>query len=68
MQLIVSPELIDEYLGIFADVLGMDAKTVDEWRNRFEADTRTSRVNLGRRYTASRDPDDNVLLSTATSG
>ena len=68
LQLVVSPELIDEYLGIFADVLGMDAETVGEWRNRFEADARSSRVNLGRRYTASRDPNDNVLLATATSG
>ncbi len=35
LQLVVSPELIAEYLGIFADVLGMETETVDEWRHRF---------------------------------
>jgi putative PIN family toxin of toxin-antitoxin system len=68
LQLIVSAELIAEYLGIFADVLGMDTETVAEWRNRFEIDGRSSLVNLGRRYSASRDPDDNLLLATATAG
>lgn len=68
LQLVVSPELLDEYLGIFGEVLGMDAGTVEEWRKRFEADTRSTLVNLGRRYTASRDPDDNILLATAASG
>ncbi len=68
LQLVVSPELLDEYLSIFSDVLGMDAETVAEWRNRFETDGRSSLVNLGRRYTESRDSDDNLLLATATSG
>ena len=68
LQLVVSPELIAEYLGIFSDVLGMDFETVGEWRNRFETDGRSSMTNLGRRYTESRDPDDNVLLATATAG
>ena len=68
LQLVVSRELIAEYLGIFADVLGIDAETVAEWRNRFEIDGRSSLVNLGRRYAASRDPDDNLLLATATAG
>jgi len=67
-QLVVSPELLDEYLGIFDEILGMDAETVDEWRMRFESDARATLVNLGRRYTASRDPDDNILLATAASG
>ncbi len=68
LQLVVSRELIAEYLGIFADVLGMGTETVAEWRNRFEIDGRSSLVNLGRRYAASRDPDDNLLLATATAG
>ena len=68
LQLVVSSELIAEYLDIFADVLGMETETVDEWRNRFETDGRASLVNLGRRYAASRDPDDNLLLATATAG
>ena len=68
LQLIVSQELIDEYLGIFGDVIGMDDDTVREWQVRFDRDRRTTLVNLGRRYTESRDPDDNVLLATATAG
>ena len=68
LQLVVSPERLDEYLGIFDEVLGMDAETVDEWRKRFESDARSTLVNLGRRYTASRDPDDNIVLATAASG
>ena len=68
LQLVVSPELIDEYLSIFADIVGMDAARLEKWRTRFERDSRSSPVNLGRRYTASRDPDDNVLLATATAG
>ena len=68
LQLIVSEDLVDEYLRIFSDVLGMDDETVREWRVRFEHDRRTTLVSLGRRYTESRDPDDNLLLATGTSG
>jgi len=68
LQLIVSEDLIAEYLGIFSEVLGMDDETVREWRVRFEEDRRTTLVGLGRRYTESRDPDDNLLLATATAG
>ena len=46
----------------------MDDETVREWRVRFEHDRRTTLVSLGRRYTESRDPDDNLLLATGTSG
>lgn len=68
LQLIVSADLIDEYLGIFADVLGMDDEMVNDWQMRFEKDRRSTLVNLGQRYTESRDPDDNLLLATATAG
>jgi putative PIN family toxin of toxin-antitoxin system len=68
LQLIVSDELIDEYLEIFSDVLAMDQQTVSQWETRFREDSRSTHVNLGRRFTQSRDPDDNVLLATATAG
>ncbi|MBI3464176.1 MAG: putative toxin-antitoxin system toxin component, PIN family [Planctomycetes bacterium] len=68
LQVIVSYELVQEYLGIFADVLDMDEETVMAWHQRFEADNRSTVVNLGRRYSESRDPDDNLLLATARSG
>lgn len=68
LQLIVSPEIVAEYLEIFADVLGMDEETVEQWRLRFEQDRRTTLVHLARRFTASRDPDDNLVLATAHAG
>lgn len=68
LQLIVSPGVVEEYLGIFSEVLGMDDETVRDWQARFEADRRSTLVNLGKRYTASRDPDDNVFLDTAAAG
>lgn len=68
LQLIVSAELLDEYLGVFGDVLGMDGATLAEWQARFTDDPRCTVVGLGRRYAASRDPDDNLLLAVAASG
>jgi putative PIN family toxin of toxin-antitoxin system len=68
LQLVVSREVIEEYLAIFAQVLGMDAGLIEEWRLRFEEDARVTVVQLGRRYTESRDPDDNLLLATARAG
>src|SRR4051812_11756218 len=68
LQLVVSCDLTAEYLGIFAQVLGMDQGLIEQWRLRFEGDPRVTVVRLGRRYTESRDPDDNLLLATARSG
>ena len=68
LQLIVSAEILIEYLEVFADVVGMEDETIHDWRNRFEEDDRSTMVNLARRYTASRDPDDNVFLATAAAG
>lgn len=68
LQLIVSAKLIEEYLGVFRDILQMDDSLLDVWRHRFEHDARSSLVNLGRRFSESRDPDDNLLLATAAAG
>jgi putative PIN family toxin of toxin-antitoxin system len=68
LQLVVSRELVEEYLAIFAEVLGMDSGLIAQWRQRFEQDTRVTVVQLARRYTESRDPDDNLLLATARAG
>jgi putative PIN family toxin of toxin-antitoxin system len=68
LQLIVSAELVEEYLGVFRDILRMDDSLIDAWRNRFEYDSRSTLVNLGRRFSESRDPDDNLLLATAAAG
>ena len=68
LQLIVSNELVQEYLGIFADVLDMDEEALTAWQQRFVADSRSTLANLGRRYVESRDPDDNLLVATACAG
>jgi putative PIN family toxin of toxin-antitoxin system len=68
LQLVVSPELVEEYLEIFASILGLDEEKVAQWQERFEQDGRCDKVSLGRRYTESRDPDDNIVLATATAG
>lgn len=68
LQLIVSSDLIDEYLEIFASLLGMEEELLEGWRQRFLSDSRSTVVGLGKRFTESRDPDDNVLLATAAAG
>jgi putative PIN family toxin of toxin-antitoxin system len=59
---------MQEYLEIFERVLGLDEEKVAQWRVRFEEDSRCQLVSLARRYTESRDPDDNLVLATATAG
>ena len=68
IQLLVSDDLIEEYLGVFQGLLGLDDELIDQWQRRFTTDPRSTVVGLGRRYTASRDPDDNLLLAIATAG
>jgi putative PIN family toxin of toxin-antitoxin system len=68
LQLILSREIIEEYLEIFADILDMDKETLEKWRSRFEEDKRSSVIGLGRRFTESRDPEDNIFLATAYCG
>ncbi len=68
LQLVVCDEVVEEYLGVFGDVLLMDQEMLTAWHWRFTADRRTTVVRLGRRYGESRDPDDNLFLSTARSG
>jgi putative PIN family toxin of toxin-antitoxin system len=66
--LIVCHELIDEYLGVFRDLLAMDDQLIDDWRQRFVNDFRATVVNLGQRFVESRDPGDDLLLATAAAG
>jgi putative PIN family toxin of toxin-antitoxin system len=68
LQLIVSNELVNEYLGVFAKVLELTPATIDRWGARFQTDPRSTLVNLGRRFSESRDPDDNMVLATAAVG
>jgi putative PIN family toxin of toxin-antitoxin system len=68
LQLIVSHDIVEEYLEIFEDVLRIEPRFLSEWQERFSDDPRATFVSLGYRDDASRDPDDNVFLSTARAG
>jgi putative PIN family toxin of toxin-antitoxin system len=68
LQLIVSPELVAEYLGVFDEILELGDDLLVKWRQRWLDDSRSTIVNLGRRFAASRDPDDDLLLATAAAG
>jgi putative PIN family toxin of toxin-antitoxin system len=68
LQLIVSPEVIEEYLPTLVEVVDMEPAAAEVWRIRFESDNRCTVVNLARQYSESRDPDDNIFLATATAG
>ncbi|MBL8794185.1 MAG: putative toxin-antitoxin system toxin component, PIN family [Planctomycetia bacterium] len=68
LQLIVSQEVIAEYLEIFERVGKFQPDRIVRWQAIFEEDPRCTLVNLAKRYTESRDPDDNVFLATAFAG
>ncbi|HEY3139112.1 MAG TPA: putative toxin-antitoxin system toxin component, PIN family [Blastocatellia bacterium] len=67
LQLILSPELADEYLEILSRI-GVAEKRVARFAKRLERRGTTTLVNLGARTVASRDPEDNFVLATAASG
>jgi putative PIN family toxin of toxin-antitoxin system len=68
LWLILSPDLADEYLDVFEEVLNLSHRSLDGWRKRLADGRRVKVVNLGQRYGFSRDPDDNLLLATAAAG
>jgi putative PIN family toxin of toxin-antitoxin system len=67
LQLVVSPPLIEEYLELLRRIRVAEERVELFHRRLLEAGTVT-RVNLGKRFLLSRDPDDNMLLATAQAG
>ena len=67
LQLILSSELTAEYLEVLQR-LGISENRVARHALRLERRKAVTHVNLGARATESRDPDDNVVLSTAAAG
>ena len=67
LQLIVSPPIIAEYLELLERV-GIEIGRIESFRLRMEAAGTVTRVNLGKRFTLSRDPDDDMLFATAHTG
>jgi putative PIN family toxin of toxin-antitoxin system len=67
LQLIVSPPVVAEYLELLERV-GIEFGRIQSFRKRVEAAPTVTRINLGRRFPLSRDPDDDILLATAHAG
>jgi len=68
LQLIVCADLVDEYLSTLETVLQLSDRSLHSWSQRFLGDPRSTVVRLGPRFSASRDPDDDLLLATAAAG
>lgn len=67
LQLVVSPPVIEEYLELLERV-GIEQARVERFHRRILTAPTVTRVNLGKRFSASRDVDDDVLLATAQAG
>lgn len=67
LQLIVSDEVVDEYLEILTRLPISETK-VKKFRERLQTRETVTQVNLGARHAISRDPDDDVFLATAAAG
>lgn len=62
-HLVVSREIIEEYLRIFREVLEFDAETVARWQERFERRRIVKKVNPKIKPMLSRDPNDNMFIA-----
>lgn len=67
LELIVSDEIISEYLAIMRDVLGIPEAFIQRWERRFRG-RKTTLVMPKRRIRLSRDPNDNMFLEAAKAG
>ena len=67
LQLIVSPEIAAEYLELI-ERLRISPARATAFRERLQRHDIITHVNLGARFTESRDPDDNLILATAAAG
>lgn len=67
LQLIVSPEIAAEYLELI-ERLRIAPLRAEAFRERLQRHDIITHVNLGARFTESRDPDDNLMLATAAVG
>ena len=67
LQLIVSNEIVTEYLEILAR-LNIPSKRINAFAERIERRLTVTKVTLGKIPTESRDVDDNLMLATALVG
>jgi putative PIN family toxin of toxin-antitoxin system len=67
LEIIVSPPLIAEYMEVLGR-LGTTPKRLARLQGQLLTSPAVTRTNLGKRFTISRDPDDDILLATAHAG
>ena len=67
LQLVLSDEIEAEYLEVLSR-LGVSESQITRLGQRFKRRDTVTRVKLGARTAASRDPDDNLMLATAMAG
>jgi putative PIN family toxin of toxin-antitoxin system len=67
LQLIVSEGVIAEYVRVL-ERLGLDDALISRFVESLRTRDTVTHVNLGPRMVMSRDPDDNLMLSTAHAG
>jgi putative PIN family toxin of toxin-antitoxin system len=67
LQLVISDEIADEYDDIL-NRLGISENLVARFLTSLHESGAVTHVNLGKRFTDSRDPKDNTFLSTAAAG
>lgn len=65
--LVVSLEIVDEYLMALKRILDFDDDLLEQWRDRFVRH-KVDVVSSSKRMVASRDPKDNMFLAVATTG
>lgn len=67
LQFVISQEMLDEYLEILERISVPKAR-IEKLKDLLSTSPIVTRVQLGARPTASRDPDDNIILATAIVG
>ena len=67
LQFVVSQEMLDEYLEILERISVPKAR-IEKLKDLLSTSPIVTCVQLGTRPTASRDPDDNIILATAIVG
>ena len=67
IQLVVSTEIVKEFLDTMKLILGIAEGLLEKWEGRFFAH-HADVVSPGKRFAFSRDPKDNLFLAVAAAG
>lgn len=67
VQLVISSEIVEEYIATMELILGIADDTLKKWQSRFSSHN-ADVFSPGKRYALSRDPKDNIFLTIAAVG